>query len=235
MRSFNRKSEQLRPIKITRSYLKSPAGSVLIEMGDTKVICCATIEEKVPNFKKDSNEGWVTAEYALLPASTSSRTHREHSPRGRSQEIQRLIGRSLRAVVDLSLLGERTIICDADVIQADGGTRCASICGCFVALYDAVKKLLKDKKIEKNPIKHFLAAVSVGLVEKKVLLDLDYSEDFKAEVDMNVVMNDKGDFIEIQGTGEKTTFSQAQLNSLLKAASKGIRQIIQAQKKAVTR
>lgn len=233
LRNEERSQFDLRPVRITRNYIKHAEGSVLIEMGDTKVICTATVEEKVPPFKKNSGEGWVTAEYSMLPRSTGVRNTRDISRlklNGRSQEIQRLIGRSLRSVVNLSLLGEREIIIDCDVIQADGGTRTASITGGFVALVDACKKLVNDGVIEKIPLTDFLAAVSVGLIDDKEMLDLCYSEDSNAYTDMNVVMTSKGEFIEIQATGEQEPFKKEQFEKLLDLAQKGIIQLIEIQK-----
>lgn len=234
-RSYNRRDDQARPIKITRNYLKNPEGSVLIEIGDTKVICTATVEESVPNHRKNSGLGWVTAEYAMIPRATTQRTQREHfgKVKGRTQEIQRLIGRSLRAVVDFKELGERTITLDADVIQADGGTRTASISGCFVAMYDAMLKLKKSGKINAIPVKDFLAAVSCGILNKNILLDLDYSEDSIADVDMNVVMTESGKLVEIQGTAEADPFSEEDLQALLSVAKKGIFEIIKKQKETL--
>lgn len=231
-REFN----QLRDVKITRNYLKHPDGSVLIEMGETKVICTAMIEERVPPFLYETGKGWVTAEYDMLPSSTMTRKRREGRRGqigGRTQEIQRLVGRSLRSVVDLENLGERTIWLDCDVIQADGGTRTASITGAFVAMVDALHKLYKDGKIERIPVKNFLAAISVGVVEETRLLDLNYQEDSNAEVDMNVVMTDKGEFVEIQGTGEAAPFSMKDLNELLDLAQKGINELVEKQKEAL--
>ncbi len=234
LRADKRKPDEVRPIKITRNFIKHAEGSVLIEFGDTKVICSATVEESVPHYKKNSGEGWVTAEYAMLPRATTQRTQRENfRPKGRTQEIQRLIGRSLRAVVDLEQLGERSIILDADVIQADGGTRTASITGCFVAMYDAVQGLIKDKKIDKSPIKEYLAAVSVGIVDGHPMIDLNYGEDSTAEVDMNVVMTESGKFVEVQGTAEGSPFTKEELDKLLDHAAAGIGHIIKEQKKAI--
>lgn len=214
----NRKKDEIREIRISKEYIKYPEGSVLIELGNTKVICNATIEEKVPPFLKGSSKGWVTAEYSMLPRATNTRTKRESSNgklTGRTMEIQRLIGRSLRAAIDLKKLGERTIMIDCDVIQADGGTRTASITGGYLALELAVKKLLDSGKILENPIISKIAAISVGIVDGEVLLDLEYEEDSKAEVDMNIIMNDKEEFVEIQGTGEGKTFNIKELNALL--------------------
>ncbi|QNU68273.1 ribonuclease PH [Ruminiclostridium herbifermentans] len=236
LRQDGRENGQLRPVKITRNYIKHAEGSVLIEVGDTKVICTASVEERVPPFKKDSGEGWVTAEYAMLPRATGVRNARDISKlklNGRSQEIQRLIGRSLRTVVDLKLLGERTITIDCDVIQADGGTRTASITGSYVALVDACRMLKNNRLISKMPVKGFVAATSVGVVNGKEMLDLCYTEDSNAEVDMNVIMSDKGEFIEIQATGEKSSFSKKQLDGLLNLAQSGIDKLIQLQKEVL--
>ncbi|MPQ44923.1 ribonuclease PH [Clostridium tarantellae] len=233
MRNFKRKKEQIRPVKITRSYTKYAEGSVLIEVGDTKVICTASIEDKVPPFLKGSGEGWITAEYNMLPRSTQTRKIRDIAKLkvdGRTMEIQRLIGRALRSVVDMKALGEKTIWIDCDVIQADGGTRTTSITGAFVALVDAVNKLHKEKPFEIYPIRSFVSAVSVGIVEEEKLIDLCYEEDSKAIVDMNVVMTEEGCFIEIQGTGEERPFSREELNELLALAEKGAKQMIQHQK-----
>ena len=213
-----------------------PAGSILIQMGNTKVICSATIEEKVPGFLRGKESGWVTAEYSMLPASTNQRTQREASRgklSGRTQEIQRLIGRSLRSVIDLNKLGERTIWLDCDVIQADGGTRCASITGAFMAAALAIKKLKKDKIIEELPILDYVAAISVGIVKGKKLLDLEYSEDSNADVDLNVVKTGSGGYVEIQGTAEKMPFDDKQMDGMLKLADKGIKQLIALQKNTV--
>ena len=218
MRNNNRKNDEIREIKITKEYIKYPEGSVLIELGNTKVICNATVEEKVPPFLKGSSKGWITAEYSMLPRATNTRTKRESSNgklTGRTMEIQRLIGRSLRAAIDLKKLGERTIMIDCDVIQADGGTRTAAITGGYLALELAVNKLLDSGKITENPIVSKIAAISVGIVDGEVLLDLEYEEDSRAEVDMNIIMNDRGEFVEIQGTGEGKTFNLKELNSLL--------------------
>jgi len=233
LRFDGREFSDLRPVRITRNYTKHAEGSVLIEMGDTKVICTATVDDKVPPFKKNTGEGWVTAEYSMLPRSTSVRNQRDINRlklSGRSQEIQRLIGRSLRSVVNLSALGERIIIIDCDVIQADGGTRTASITGGFVALVDACKKLVEDGTIEKMPVTDFMAAVSVGIAEDKEMLDLCYEEDSKAETDMNVVMTGSGKFIEIQATAEKEPFGKEQFDKLLELAKKGIEELIMLQK-----
>ncbi|WP_031513057.1 ribonuclease PH [Desulfofalx alkaliphila] len=231
-----RKPKQLRRVKFTRNYIKHAEGSVLIEMGDTKVICTASVEDKVPPFLKGLEQGWVTAEYSMLPRATGNRTVREAARGklgGRTMEIQRLIGRAMRSVVDLKALGERTITLDCDVIQADGGTRTASITGAFVALIDALNHLLEKGLIKTIPVKEFVAAVSVGRVKGQVLLDLCYSEDSIAQVDMNVVMTGAGDFVEIQGTGEEDTFSRRDLDTMLDYAEFGIRELIQVQKEVL--
>ncbi len=236
MRQDGRNHSQLRPVKITRNYIKHAEGSVLIEVGDTKVICTASIEERTPPFKKDSGEGWVTAEYSMLPRATGVRNPRDISKlklNGRTQEIQRLIGRSLRTIVNLKLLGERTITIDCDVIQADGGTRTASITGGYVALVEACRSLVDSGAIPKMPVTGFVAATSVGIVNGQELLDLCYTEDSAAEVDMNVIMSDKGEFIEIQATGEKTSFGKKQLDTLLTLAQDGIEQLMQIQKEVL--
>jgi ribonuclease PH len=235
-RSFSRSASQLRPVTITRHFTKHAEGSVLIAMGDTKVLCTASLEERVPPHKKGSGEGWVTAEYGMLPRSTHTRSDREAArgkQTGRTQEIQRLVGRSLRAVVDLKKLGERQITLDCDVLQADGGTRCASITGAFVALHDAVNGLMKKGAITASPINDFVAAVSVGVCGGSALLDLDYVEDSSCETDMNVVMTGAGAFIEIQGTAEGTPFSQADMDALITLANAGIRELVVAQKHAL--
>ncbi len=232
LRHDGRSNTQLRPVKILRNYIKHAEGSVLIEVGDTKVICTASVEERIPPFKKDSGEGWITAEYSMLPRATAVRNQRDVSKlklNGRSSEIQRLIGRSLRTIVDLKLLGERTITIDCDVIQADGGTRTASITGGYVALVDACRTLVKNRIISKTPITGTVAATSVGIVNGEELLDLCYIEDSNAEVDMNVIMTDKGEFIEIQATGEKSSFSKKQLDKLFNLAESGINELIKAQ------
>ena len=229
----NRKPDELREMKMTTDYIKHPQGSVLIEMGETKVICSATIEEKVPFFLKNSGTGWITAEYSMLPGATHTRNIRESSKgkiSGRTQEIQRLIGRALRSVVDLKALGEKTIWIDCDVIQADGGTRTASITGAFVALTMAVDKLYSKGKMKAFPIKNYVSAISIGVIDGTELLDLCYEEDFKAHVDMNVVMTDQGEFIEVQGTGEEAPFSKEQLLSLLTLAEKGNRELTEMQR-----
>ncbi|MFZ3170593.1 MAG: ribonuclease PH [Carboxydocellales bacterium] len=231
-REDGRDRDQLRPVKITRSYIKPAEGSVLIEVGDTKVICTATIEEKVPPFQKGSGKGWVTAEYSMLPRATHTRTPRESAKGkigGRTHEIQRLVGRALRSVVDLNKLGERTIWVDCDVIQADGGTRTASITGAFVALVDALQRLVDKGQLAKLPITDYLAATSVGKIKGKLMLDLCYTEDSQAEVDMNVVMTKAGKFVEVQGTAEDAPFTREEMDGLLSLAEKGIRELIQIQ------
>lgn len=229
-----RKKNELRPVEITRNYTKYAEGSVLITVGDTMVVCTASVEERVPRFiyeQNIENMGWVTAEYSMLPRAASERSQRERGrTNGRNQEIQRLIGRTLRAVVDLSLLGERTIWLDCDVIQADGGTRTASITGAFVALSDACTKLRNWGLIEKTPILDFVAATSVGIVNGELMLDLCYGEDSEADVDMNIAMTSKGKFIEIQGTAEEKPFSKEEMNSMLDLATNGIKYLIDLQR-----
>jgi ribonuclease PH len=235
-RSDGRGSQTLRPVKITRNYLKHAEGSVLMEMGDTKVICTASVEERVPRFLRNTGKGWVTAEYSMLPRSTHTRTTRDSTTgraSGRSYEIQRLIGRSLRSVTDLHGFGERSVWIDCDVIQADGGTRAASITGAYVALVDAFRKMVKDGVIEKVPIKDSVAAISVGKVDGAVLLDLNYGEDSKAEVDMNVVMTGQGKFVEIQGTAEEEAFTKKEMDGLTRLAQKGIGELTKIQKKSL--
>ncbi|MDD2586078.1 MAG: ribonuclease PH [Syntrophomonadaceae bacterium] len=235
-RPNDRLNDQMRPVNIIPGFTKYPDGSVLMEAGNTRVICSAMVEDKVPPFLKGAGSGWITAEYSLLPFSTETRTQREATKgkiSGRTSEIQRLIGRALRAVVDLTKLGERTIWIDCDVIQADGGTRTASITGSFVALYLALKKLQAAGKIEQIPIKDYVAAISVGIVDGEEVLDLEYVEDYRADVDMNVVMTGKGEFVEIQGTAEGEPFSRTELDSLLKIAEKGIRELISLQKSII--
>ncbi|MBP1765791.1 MAG: Ribonuclease [Firmicutes bacterium] len=227
-----REALDLRQIKITRNYLKYPEGSVLIEVGDTKVICAASIEERVPQFMKGSGQGWITAEYSLLPRSTQTRNIREAAKgkmSGRTHEIQRLIGRALRSVVNLKALGERTIWIDCDVIQADGGTRTASITGAFIAMVDAVNSIYTNTD-KPFPVEDFLAAVSVGVVDENVLLDLCYVEDSNAIVDMNLVMTGSGQIVEIQGTGEKRSFSKTEMAAMMSAAEEGISDLINYQK-----
>lgn len=236
IRPNERLYDQLRPVRIIPGFLKHPDGSVLIEAGDTRVLCSAIVEEKVPPFLKGTGSGWVTAEYSLLPASTETRTQREATKgkiSGRTSEIQRLIGRSLRAVVDLEMLGERTIWIDCDVIQADGGTRTASITGAFVALCLALKKLHEKGTISKIPLLDYVSAISVGKIDGVLLLDLEYSEDYRADVDMNVVMTGSGEFVEIQGTAEGVSFSKSELDEMLALANKGILELIALQKEVM--
>jgi len=235
-RSDGRGPGELRKITIARNYLKYPDGSVLISCGDTKVICTAIVEESVPNHRKGSGGGWISAEYAMIPGSTAERASREShfgKAKGRSLEIQRLVGRSLRAVVDMEAMGEISVLIDADVLQADGGTRTASITGSFVALYDAFSKLLAAGKIKKNPVKEFLAATSVGIVGGSKYLDLNYEEDSGAEVDMNIVMTESGKFVEVQGTAEQTPFSKKNLDELLDLGTKGIKELIAVQREVL--
>src|SRR5450759_4755997 len=236
IRQDGRNPGQLRPVRITRNYTRHAEGSVLIEFGDTKVLCTASVEERLPAHKKGSGEGWVTAEYGMLPRSTNTRTDREAArgkQTGRTQEIQRLIGRSMRAVVDLKLLGERQITVDCDVIQADGGTRTAAITGAYVALQDAVGVLMKNGVVRQSPIRDAVAAISVGIHDGTALLDLDYAEDSSCETDMNVVMTGSGHFVEVQGTAEGAAFSREEMDALLDLATKGIRDLVQAQKDAL--
>lgn len=236
MRSNGRNDDQLRPLIITTQTNKYAEGSVIIEMGDTKVICTATVEEKVPPFLKGQGKGWVTAEYSMLPRATQSRNQREAARgklTGRTMEIQRLIGRALRSVVNLQALGERSITLDCDVIQADGGTRTASITGAFVAMAFAINKIALQHKLPVFPITDFLGAISVGVVGDKTLLDLNYEEDSKAKVDMNVVMTGGGAFVELQGTGEERPFTRQELDLLLGLGEKGIYELIAAQKEAL--
>lgn len=234
MRLDNRKNDALRNVTITRDYIKHAEGSVLIEMGNTKVITTVTVEERVPPFlRNQKGKGWVTAEYAMLPRASKERITREVKKGqigGRTHEIQRLIGRSLRSVIDTSLLGERTLVVDCDVIQADGGTRTASITGAFVGVVDALRLLMKDGKITVMPVVDFLAAISVGIVDGEILLDLNYPEDSNAEIDMNVVMTGNGQFVEVQGTGEKRPFKGDELTQLLKMAEEGVQNLVAIQK-----
>ena len=231
MRSDGRERDRIRPVKITNNYLMSPQGSVLIEMGNTKVICTATVEEQTARHLTGTGKGWITAEYSMLPGACGTRKKRDRGKTdGRSVEIQRLIGRALRSVADMDKLGERTIWIDCDVIQADGGTRTASITGAFVAMAEAMKKMKIQGLIEEIPLNGFVSAVSVGIVENEKLLDLCYAEDSKAMVDMNVVMTDRGEYIEIQGTGEDRPFSREELNELLLLAAEGCGQLHQIQK-----
>ncbi len=235
-RSDSRRADALRPVTITRHYTRHAEGSVLVEFGHTKVLCTASVEEKVPPHKRGSGEGWVTAEYGMLPRATHTRSDREAArgkQSGRTQEIQRLIGRSLRCVFDLRLLGERTISLDCDVIQADGGTRTAAITGAFVAAHDAVSWLQAQGKLTASPIRQFVAAISVGIVEGTPLLDLEYTEDSSCDTDMNVVMTAAGGFVELQGTAEGAAFSRSEMDALLGLADKGIRELIAAQRQAL--
>ncbi len=236
MRPSNRQPDAMRHVRITRHYTKHAEGSVLVEFGDTRVLCNATVEDRVPPFLRGKGEGWVTAEYGMLPRSTTSRMGREAARGkqvGRTMEIQRLIGRSLRAVVDMKKLGERTITIDCDVIQADGGTRTASITGGFVALADALQSLRNSGHLDITPLTGRVASVSVGIYEGTPVLDLDYPEDCSAETDMNVVMNDKGEFIEVQGTAEGHAFNQDELNAMLALAKKGIEELLASQQAAM--
>jgi ribonuclease PH len=236
MRPSGRALDQMRPVTFTRHYTKHAEGSVLVEFGDTKVLCTASISDKVPPFLRKTNSGWVTAEYGMLPRSTGSRMGREAArgkQSGRTVEIQRLIGRSLRACVDMKKLGERQITIDCDVIQADGGTRTASISGGYVALHDAITALLKEEKIKSNPLHAQIASVSVGIYEGNAVLDLDYPEDSNAETDMNIIMNEAGQFIEVQGTAEGQAFNREEMDQMLQLADKGIKEIITLQNKAL--
>ena len=232
-----RSNLDIRDTKFTIGYQPFAEGSVLVEMGDTKVICSASIEEKVPGWLRGANKGWVTAEYSMLPRSTLSRTNRESrggSVKGRYQEIQRLIGRSLRSITDLSIIGERTIYIDCDVLQADGGTRTAAITGSYVALHQAFDKMVLEKTIEQNPLKSQLAAISVGIVDGDILLDLCYEEDSIADVDMNIIMTKNHDIVEIQGTAEQAPFSISTANEMIKTASSGIDYLVDVQNRALT-
>jgi ribonuclease PH len=236
MRVGDRALDKMRQVKITRNYIKPAEGSCLIEVGDTKVICAASIEERVPPFLRGLGEGWITAEYSMLPRSSTTRIRREPPTgilKGRTHEIQRLIGRSLRAIVDLKMLGERTIWLDCDVIQADGGTRSASITGSFVALIDALKRLKREGKMTSWPIRDFVAATSVGIVDNKVLLDLTYEEDARASVDVNIVMTGEGKFVEVQGTAEGYPFTKSELDRLIEVAKKGIEKLVLIQKEVL--
>ncbi len=236
MRPSNRAPDEMRDIKFTRNFTKHAEGSVLVEFGHTRVLCTATVEEKVPRFLKGKGQGWVTAEYGMLPRSTNTRMGREAArgkQGGRTMEIQRLIGRSLRAAVDLKALGERSITLDCDVIQADGGTRTASITGACVALSDAVNGLIKEGVLKENPMQHMVASISVGIYQGVPVLDLDYAEDSNAETDMNVVMDETGEFIEIQGTAEGKTFSMDEMIAMTGLAKNGIAEIIMHQKQAL--
>ncbi len=236
MRYGNRESDQIRPVTMTRNYTKHADGAVLIACGDTKVICTASINEKVPPFLKDKKQGWLTAEYGMLPCSTNERMQREAAKgkqSGRTMEIQRLIGRALRSVVDLKKMGERTIQIDCDVIQADGGTRTASITGAFVALHDAVEKLLSQQLIETTPILDHVAAISVGVYQGKPIIDLDYQEDSSCDTDMNVVMTGGMGLVEVQGTAEGLTFSRQELDAMLDMAQRGVQELVTLQKETL--
>ncbi|MHB1127206.1 MAG: ribonuclease PH [Bacillota bacterium] len=236
MRIDGRMADQLRSATLTGNYIKHAEGSVLMEMGDTKVICTATVEDKVPPFLKGTGKGWVTAEYSMLPRATQVRSARESTRGkvgGRTQEIQRLIGRSLRSVVNLALLGERTIWIDCDVIQADGGTRTASITGGYAALVEALLKLIKGGSLSRLPLVDYVAAISVGKVEGEILLDLCFAEDSRAQVDMNVIMTGTGKFVEVQGTAEEAPYTFEEMQEMLRYASKGIRELVDVQKKAL--
>lgn len=231
-----REREQLRPVKITRNYIKHAEGSVLIEMGDTKVICTASVDEKVPPFLKGMGKGWITSEYGMLPRSTEVRKVRDAARGkvdGRTMEIQRLIGRALRSVVNLEELGENTIFIDCDVIQADGGTRTASITGAFVALFDAINKMKADGKVKNMPIQSYVAAVSVGIKDGEIILDLNYAEDSTCQVDMNLVMTEKGELVEIQGTGEEKPFTRQEMEEMIRIGQKGILELINIQKESL--
>jgi len=236
MRPSQRQPDQLRPVRITRNFTRHAEGSVLIEMGDTRVLCTASVEESLPPFLRGKGQGWVTAEYGMLPRSTHTRSAREAAKgkqTGRTQEIQRLIGRALRAVVDLKALGERQITLDCDVLQADGGTRCASITGAWVALYEACDKLVQAGKLPANPVRDHVAAVSVGIFAGAPVLDLDYPEDSNCDTDMNVIMTGKGGIVEVQGTAEGEPFTREQMNVLMDLAEMGIRQLVASQESAL--
>lgn len=224
-----RQSNELRPVKITPGYVDYPEGSVLIEMGKTRVLCAVSVENQVPKWLVGKNQGWLTAEYAMLPRATHTRSQRETTPGARSQEIRRLIGRSLRAVVDLRVIGERTLNVDCDVLQADGGTRTASITGAYVAVAIALNKMIDHKEASPRVLKAAVAAISVGMVDGEPLLDLNYPEDSRAQVDFNVVMTAQGEFVEMQGTGEAATFTRAQMNKLIDLADGGIKQLLELQ------
>jgi ribonuclease PH len=235
MRTDNRLPDQLRPVEITTGYLKTAEGSALITVGNTRVLCAASVESSVPQFMRGTGKGWVTAEYSMLPRATATRTPREVNkgkPSGRTQEIQRLIGRSLRAVVDLEALGERTITLDCDVIQADGGTRTAAITGAFVALATACRQLTGMGALKRSPLRDYVAATSVGIVKNEARLDLDYEEDSRADVDMNMVMTGSGRFVELQATAEQQSFDDEQLGQLVILARRGIAELIEIQRRA---
>jgi ribonuclease PH len=236
MRTSQRQPDQLRPVKITRNFTRHAEGSVLIEMGDTRVLCTASIEENLPPFLRGKGQGWVTAEYGMLPRATHTRSAREAAKgkqTGRTQEIQRLIGRSLRAVTDLKALGERQITLDCDVLQADGGTRCAAITGAWIALHEACEKLVAAGKLAANPVRDHVAAISVGIFQGAPVLDLDYPEDSGCDTDMNVVMTGRGGIVEVQGTAEGEPFSREQMNMLMDLAQIGVRQLVAAQQSAL--
>ncbi len=236
MRPSQRQPDELRPVRITRQFTRHAEGSVLIEMGDTRVLCTASVEEQLPSFLRGKGQGWVTAEYGMLPRSTHTRSAREAAKgkqTGRTQEIQRLIGRALRAVVDLKALGERQITLDCDVLQADGGTRCASITGAWIALYDACEHLVSKGKLAENPVREHVAAISVGIYRGAPVLDLDYPEDSDCDTDMNVVMTGSGGIVEIQGTAEGEPFSLSQMNTLTDLAEMGIKRLVAAQETAL--
>jgi len=238
MRPSKRQPDELRNIRITRRYTRHAEGAVLIEAGDTKVLCTVSVEDKVPPFLKGKGQGWLTAEYGMLPRATNTRSDREAArgkQSGRTQEIQRLIGRALRSVVDLNALGERTLQIDCDVLQADGGTRTASITGAFVAVHDAISHLLGQQMLAASPVRDFVAAVSVGMYQGVPVLDLDYPEDSACDTDMNVVMTGSGGFVEVQGTAEGASFSRAEMDLLLGLADKGIRELVAAQRAALQR
>lgn len=232
-RPDGRKFNELRPVKITPGYMDYPEGSALIEMGKTRVVCAVSVENQVPRWLVGQNQGWLTAEYAMLPRATHTRSQRETTPGARSQEIRRLIGRSLRAAVDLRLIGERTLNVDCDVLQADGGTRTAAITGAYVAVAIALDKMIQKKEASPRALKTSVAAVSVGIAGGEPVLDLNYAEDSRAEVDFNIVMTSEGDFVEVQGTGEGATFSRAQMNKLLDLAKGGIEQLLEIQQQTL--
>ena len=235
MRADGRKADELRLVKITTGVQEFAEGSVLIETGRTRVLCAVSVEDGAPPFLRDSGQGWVTAEYSMLPRSTHTRTRRETRPRGRTQEIQRLIGRSLRAAVDMEALGERTLIADCDVLQADGGTRTAAITGAYVAVRLAVAALMRGGGLGADPVRRAVAATSVGIVDGRALLDLDYGEDYAADVDFNVVMTDEGEFVEVQGTAESGAFSRSALDDILELGALGTSRLFEAQREALAR
>ena len=237
-RSYGRSAAALRPVRLTRKFTRHAEGSVLVEIGETRVLCTASVEEKVPPFLKGKGQGWVTAEYGMLPRATHTRGAREAAQgkqSGRTQEIQRLVGRSLRSVVDMQVLGERQVTLDCDVLQADGGTRCASITGAMVALADAMRSLREQGLLAADPIRDFVAAVSVGVVDGHPVLDLDYSEDSSCETDMNVVMTGAGHFVEVQGTAEGAPFTREQMSGMLDLATNGIRELVRLQREALAK